>query len=144
MVAGQGVSTTAARDRAPHYVLRRPVVLDEIQVHRDEILDPVSKVPGQGEGLQEDLRQEHGRSDIEVHPAVPKVGDDRGQEAEVPMACLPHGRPVTAGMHVHDIGPQGNVHRAGHLESRARGEETMSKMRRLSPKEPFPHGAAEP
>ena len=143
MVAGQRVPPPAARHGTPYHILCGAVMLDEIQIHRDEILDPMSQVPGQREGLQKNLRQQHGRADVEIYPAIPEVGDDGRQETEVPVARLSHGRPVTAGMHVNDVGPQGHVNRTGHVESRARREEAELKVWRPCPEEPVSDGATE-
>ena len=53
---------------------------DEVEIHRGEATDRVAQVPGQGQGLEEHLGQDHGGSDVEEHPAL--QGRDEGRRGQ--------------------------------------------------------------
>ena len=142
-MAGQGIPLAPLGHRAAHHVLRGPVVLDEVEVDRDEVPDPVPKIPGQRQRLEKHLGQEHGRSDIEVDPTIVQIGDHGRQEAEIPLRGLAHHRPVAARVHVEGVGAQGHVNRAGAVQPRARREDALGKVGRPHRQEPLPQGPTE-
>ncbi len=68
MVAGQGITPPRPGGGAAHHVGKRPVVLDKIQVHRGQGRGLMAQVAGQGEGLQEDLRDDHRGPQVDIDP----------------------------------------------------------------------------
>ena len=52
-----------------HYILNRPVVLDEIKIRRGDRLERHAQISHDGNRFQENLRQEHGGAPIQKHAA---------------------------------------------------------------------------
>ena len=110
-----------------------PVVALEVHVDGGEVAHPVSQVAGQVERLHEHLRQHHRRAQVQVDAAL-EAAHHRGELPEVAHASLADRGAVGVGMHVDDVGADGDVHGDGHAGPCGRREDarpTMREARRL-------------
>jgi len=100
----------AAGGRSLQDVDRGPVVPDEIQVHRREVIQPMAQIAGQSDGLQEHLRQNHGGAGVDVYPAL-QPGHLSGQNAEIQERRRSGAGGVEPRMHVNDVRADRDVNR---------------------------------
>ena len=66
MVAGETVALAAAGGRALHDVYPGAVLAHEVPVDGHQVADPMAEVARQVESLEEYLRQDHRRTEIDV------------------------------------------------------------------------------
>ena len=70
-MAGDGVAVAAgASVRALNHVEFRAVVLEEIEIHRGEIRERISKIADHGNSFQENFRQQDGGANIKIDTAI--------------------------------------------------------------------------
>ncbi len=108
-MAGDRNRLPAERRRAGKHVLMRAVMLDHVQVGGGEVLDRAPEVPGNGDRFQEDLRQDHGGSDVEDHRSLSNSRDHLRQAVEIGEGGLAQRRAVAAGMLMDDVGSDRHV-----------------------------------
>ncbi len=118
VVADEGDAAAGEAGRPLDDVALGPVLAHEIEVHRRQPRDAVAQIAGDGERLQEDLGQDHGRADVE-DDAVLQPGHEPAERLEVAVARLAEGGTVGARMHVVDVGADRDVD--GDRESEAMG-----------------------
>lgn len=117
MVAGEREAPAAAERGPAHHVRARPVVLDEVHVHRREMRQRMAEVAAERDRLEEDLGQKDRRAEIDIYAAF-ELSDERAEALEVAARRLA-GRPRVKGrMHVDDVRPDGDMH--GHRDAQAR------------------------
>ena len=73
-----------------------------------------------GDGFQEHLGQEHGRSDIEENAAAMEAADQLGQAEEIPQRCPADGLSGSPGMEMDDVRADGDVDGDGNLAGMTR------------------------
>ena len=84
VVAGERVSCSSWLGWAFDDILYRTVVLDHVHVHSREIHDfMVRQVAGQIQGLEEYLRQNNCRADVQVDSTIAYVTEHRNQDAKI-------------------------------------------------------------
>src|SRR6266404_168293 len=94
---------------ALHYILQRTVVLNEIEVCRGDWPQWHAEISNDGDGFQENFRQEHGGTPIEIYAARVHSFHERAEEAKVEMrGCAERGS-VRGGMHVRNISADGEM-----------------------------------
>ena len=119
-----------AKPRPPPWVGLRttlvfgPVVLHEVHVHRREVLQRVAEVPGKGDGLEEKLGQEHGRTEIDIDAAL-EIGNKGTEGEKVVLGSCSRCPAVEGRVHVDDVGADGDMDRDRNAEAVAGGEQAL-------------------
>src|SRR5262245_2965458 len=68
-----------------HYILQRTIVLNEVEVRGSDWLQGHAQIANDGYGFQENFRQEHGGSPIEIYASGMHFFHKRTKEAKVEM-----------------------------------------------------------
>src|SRR5262245_7157966 len=136
-------AAAAGGRRAADAVHGRPVVAHEVHVDGGDASHPPADVAREVERLHEHLGEHDGGPEVQVDAAV-EVGDHAGEKAEVAQAALADGRACGVGMHVDDVGADGDVHGGGQAGARSRGEDAGGAMRQAGSLDRISHGTAEP
>src|SRR5262249_4062559 len=122
---GEMDAHAAAGRWSPDHVHRGTVMPVEVHVYRGETTDRMAQVAREVERLDEDLRQDDGRAEIQVDaPAEPR--NDGSEEPEITQAPGADRRAVGARMHVHDVGADRDVDRRRDARRRSGGEDAVS------------------
>jgi hypothetical protein len=82
-MTGQGDGLAAVQRGSFKHILRRPVVLDKVQVGSGELPEGMPKVAHHRYGFQENFRKQHGRSDVQVNAAAMQSLNNSAEEAEI-------------------------------------------------------------
>src|SRR6185503_6036496 len=115
VMARERKSAPAARNRSPHDVSQRAIVLDEIEVRRRKIFEPESEIANNCHCLQKDFRQHHGRAEIQVSSSAVKLAHNRAEKSKVSVRSLPGACAVGGRMNVHDVRSYGDVNGDRHI-----------------------------
>lgn len=79
MMAGDRVPSTRTGGGTLHHVLQWPVVLLHVEVGSGKSFHPVAQVLGNGECLEEYLREDDRAPDVDENPPVAEIRDHGGQ-----------------------------------------------------------------
>src|SRR5262249_51215898 len=142
-MAGELDAAPSHRRRPGDHVDRRPVVTLEVHIDGGEAAHAVTQVASQVERLHEHLGQHDRRPEVQVDAAL-ELPHHGGEEAEVAQAALADGGSVGGGVHVHDVGPDGDVHGDRHARSRRRREDAGTPVWQTGGLDGITDGAAEP
>ena len=141
MVADNAVSLASLEGGPIHHIGHGPVMADEIKVHRGEIFRPVSEVSGNGQGLEEHLWQNHGRSGIDKYTFF-KGGNHCGKDSKVEVGGRTAGGRIKIRVHVNDVGSQGHMDGDRNAESGTRCCQAFIPERHLFVVDEIPHSPA--
>src|SRR5687767_2704435 len=108
-MTGEGVAAPDAGDRALDDIGERAVVLNKIEVRRREVFQVIAEVADDGDGLEENLRQDDGGAEVEVDAAVIQLLDKGAEQAKILQRRLPQAGAVSVPVHVNNIGADGDV-----------------------------------
>ena len=122
VVAGEVEAFAALQSRTLHHVGRGAVLANKIKIRGGEVFHLIPQVADHGERLQKDLGQEHGRTDVQVGPAL-EAAHQAAEEAEVVVAGLADGRAAGRGVDVDDVRADRHVHGHGDVQAGGRGEQ---------------------
>src|SRR3989338_9098582 len=109
------VTLASCRSRPGQYILERPVMADHVKIGgcKDPYL--VAQVPGNGNSFQEDLRQDHGGSEIYGDPAF-EPGNTVNKISEIEERSFAYRFAIRARVLVDDIRTDGDMRGHRHLE----------------------------
>jgi hypothetical protein len=99
----------------------RPIGTQEIKVDRRQLGERDATVAREGDGFQENLRQDHRGSAVQVHATL-QTRHVRHEVAKIAQAAFAECRARRGGMHVQDVGTDRHVDRHRHGEP-ARGRQ---------------------
>src|SRR5262245_36226771 len=106
----------AAGHRTPHDVRHWAVMLYEVEVGGGEILKRMAEVADDGHGFQEDFRQSHRRTDVQVDAPADQLFDQRCEEEKVAVSRGADSRAVRMRMNVDDVCSDRDVYRDGDFQ----------------------------
>src|SRR5437899_3417261 len=122
-MAGEGEAAAAALRRSVDDVHAWAIVADEVHVGGGEIFDPVPEVAREVEGLEENFGHHDRGAEVE-DDAARELGGNRGEAMEVGHARGTDGSAVGVGMHMDDVGAEGDVNGRGDAGFVRGGEDT--------------------
>src|SRR6516164_4300220 len=96
-------------------VLSRPVVLDEIEIRRSKFLETIAEVANNRDRLQEYLRQNNCRADIDIHSTAIQLTSHSTEEAKILIRCFAESFAGCLRMRVYDVGADGNMYCHRHV-----------------------------
>ena len=115
VMSGEVEFPAAGQRRAGQHILRRSIVGYHVEVRGIEPVSRHSKITGDSECFQEDLRHYHRRSDIHHHATLAQLTDLMREHVKVIHAGSADCRAVCSGMLVDDVRAQCDMHGHGHL-----------------------------
>ena len=101
------------RGGALHYILQRTVVLDKVEVRSSNRVERNAEIANHGDRFQKNLGQENGRAPIEINTAGMHLLHKRAEQAKIVVRGIAQRCAVGGGMHVRDVGADGQVNRHG-------------------------------
>src|ERR1700751_1172525 len=92
-----------------HYILQWTVVLDKVEVCRSDGAERNAEIAHNGNGFKKNFGKKNGGAPVEIDAAGVHGFDERTEEAEVVMSGRAERCAIGGGMHVRNVGTDGEM-----------------------------------